>query len=193
VDEDSVRKFVEIGVKDSKLLSKKQRVKLRDRILRIVSSYRTIEVPPSEIDSAVRIHRFNDLEARYFSEVIDQLKPDIAYVDSPLRSHKKFSAMVTSHCRWRCDIVALCHADRDIPVVSAASIVAKIRRDDIIDSYKNIYGEIGSGYPSDKRTIRFLYNSLEEAEAGGIVRRSWRTYSSIIRMKRQVDIYRYLG
>lgn len=193
VDEDCIKRLVEIGVRDSKLLSRKQRVKLRDMIFKIISDHRIIEVPPFEIDSAVRIHKFNDLEARYFSEIIDQLKPDTAYIDSPLRSCGRFSAMVSSYCRWRCNIVALCHADRDIPMVSAASILAKARRDDIMDSYRNIYGEIGSGYPSDRRTIEFLYNSLEEAEANGIVRRSWRTYSSIIRMRRQADIYRYLG
>jgi len=193
VDEDEVGKLVEIGVKDSKLLSRKQRVKLRDMILGIISDYRIIEVPPSEIDSAVRMHRFNDLEARYFSKIIDQLKPSIAYIDSPLRSHREFSGMVASYCSWMCTVVALCHADRDIPVVSAASILAKTRRDEVIDRYKSIYGDIGSGYPSDRRTIGFLHNSLEEVEASGIVRRSWRTYSSIIRMKRQMSIDRYLG
>jgi len=192
VDESDIEKLVEIGVKDSKLLSKKRRVKLRDEILKIVSDYRITGIPPSEIDSAVRIHRFNHLEARYFSEIIDQLKPDIAYVDSPLRSYRRFSAMVESFCKWKCRVIALCHADRDIPVVSAASIIAKTRRDEVIESYTRIYGELGSGYPSDRRTIEFLYNSLGKAEVDGIVRRSWRTYSSIMRMKRQTGIDGYL-
>ncbi len=192
VDESSIGKLVEIGVKDSKLLSRKQRIKLRDEILRIASDYRIIEIPPCGIDLAVRIHRFNHLEAKYFSEIIDQLKPDVAYVDSPLRNYRRFSVMIESYCRREYQIIALCHADRDIPVVSAASIIAKTKRDDIIESYARIYGELGSGYPSDRKTIEFLYNSLEKAEADGIVRRSWRTYSSIIRMKKQIRIDRYL-
>ena len=42
-------------------------------------------------------------------------------------------------------------------VVSAASIVAKVVRDREITKLAKKYGEIGSGYPSDPVTIRWLY------------------------------------
>lgn len=193
IDEEFVGSLIDVGIRDSKLLSRRRRIELRDRIIEIVADYLIVEIPPSEIDSAVRIHRLNDLEARYFSIIIDRLKPSKAYIDSPLRDYKRFSDMVSSYCKWRCEVIALCHADRDIPVVSAASILAKVRRDEIIDSYRSVYGEVGSGYPSDTRTIEFLRRSMSEAEAAGIVRRSWRTYASIIhRRGRQtvIDAYR---
>ena len=47
-------------------------------------------------------------------------------------------------------------------MVSAASIVAKVTRDRAIAVLAKKYGEIGSGYPSDPVTIRFLTAWIEE-------------------------------
>ncbi|MEM2261912.1 MAG: ribonuclease HII, partial [Ignisphaera sp.] len=60
--------------------------------------------------------------------------------------------------------------------VGAASIVAKILRDNYIAILKRIYGEIGSGYPSDYRTIQWVERYLRKyGEIPPIVRKSWRT------------------
>ncbi len=46
-------------------------------------------------------------------------------------------------------------ADEEYLPVSAASIIAKVRRDRRIEELKEKHGETGSGYPADERTIKF--------------------------------------
>jgi ribonuclease HII len=53
--------------------------------------------------------------------------------------------------------------------------VAKVIRDSIISRLKETYGEFGSGYPSDPRTIEALRRWVSSGSIPPIVRRSWRT------------------
>ena len=59
-------------------------------------------------------------------------------------------------------IISKHHADAIYPIVSASSIIAKTKRDAVIEEIKGEYGEIGSGYPSDKTTIDFLREYLKK-------------------------------
>ncbi|MEM3615319.1 MAG: ribonuclease HII, partial [Candidatus Methanomethylicia archaeon] len=72
-------------------------------------------------------------------------------------------------------------ADAIYPVVSAASIVAKVNRDFIIDKIKEKYGDIGSGYPSDPKTIKFIKKCIESGEIPDFIRMSWSTIKRIRR------------
>lgn len=68
-------------------------------------------------------------------------------------------------------------ADSLFPIVSAASIVAKVTRDSFIEDYKNFLGEIGSGYPSDPNTQGWLKKNMNPVFGypSKFVRISWRT------------------
>lgn len=68
-------------------------------------------------------------------------------------------------------------ADDTYPVVSAASICAKVTRDSYIKQYKVKYGEIGCGYPSDPKTRTFLSTILDPVLGFDpkLVRISWKT------------------
>lgn len=80
------------------------------------------------------------------------------------------------------EIIAEHKADDKYKIVSAASIVAKVTRDRIIDHYKKIYGEIGSGYPSDRVTINYLRNYIKEhGELPEIARKCWKTSQNMLR------------
>jgi ribonuclease HII len=74
-------------------------------------------------------------------------------------------------------IVSEHKADENYSIVGSASIIAKTVRDEEIDKLKDIYGDIGSGYPSDRRTMLFLekYGS----EDLNIIRKSWKPYKAI--------------
>ena len=68
------------------------------------------------------------------------------------------------------------HADRNYPVVSAASIVAKVTRDAAIKRLHQKHGKFGSGYPSDSSTISYLKKSFESHKKfPNITRMSWLT------------------
>ncbi|MGZ4850241.1 MAG: ribonuclease HII, partial [Candidatus Bathyarchaeia archaeon] len=61
------------------------------------------------------------------------------------------------------------------PIVSAASIIAKVERDREIDSLKSEYGDFGSGYLTDSKTMIFLKKLLEKnGDYPSFVRKSWK-------------------
>lgn len=75
-------------------------------------------------------------------------------------------------------------ADEDDPVVGAASVVAKVARDErmtAIDAEYPDYEGVGSGYPGDSTTRAFLREYV--ADHGGIpdcARRSWSTCDDVL-------------
>jgi ribonuclease HII len=72
-------------------------------------------------------------------------------------------------------IVSKHKADKIFPVVSAASIIAKVERDREIASLKLEYGNFGSGYLTDEKTMVFLKQLLEKNdEYPSCVRKSWK-------------------
>ncbi|MGC9020311.1 MAG: ribonuclease HII [Candidatus Methanodesulfokora sp.] len=178
-DDESLKKLVEMGVRDSKLLRPERREELSIKIRDVVIDYIILEVSPKEIDLAVLGRGLNRLEARKMAYIISKFDFDIAIVDAPGRRPEKFGQMIRKLTGK--EIIAENFADRKYPVVSAASILAKVRRDEIIRGYEEVYGEIGSGYASDRRTVMFLRRYMEKhGDLPDIVRRSWRTSREIL-------------
>jgi ribonuclease HII len=94
--------------------------------------------------------------------------------------------MVKAHLTSSCEIVSEHHADEKYRVVSAASIVAKVVRDREIKKIAKEYGEIGSGYPSDPVTIRWLSGYIaDNPSPPPIARRSWKTVGALLAKKNQ--------
>ena len=65
-------------------------------------------------------------------------------------------------------------------MVSAASIIAKVTRDKVISKLQKTY-DLGSGYPSDSRTIKFITNFYKKNNIlPNFVRKSWKPVQKII-------------
>jgi ribonuclease HII len=80
-------------------------------------------------------------------------------------------------CHLICNprLYSLHHADVINMVVSAASIIAKITRDQEIQHICSKYGNMGSGYPSDERTMRFIREWVaKNGSAPEFTRKSWK-------------------
>ena len=77
------------------------------------------------------------------------------------------------------DVTAAHGADEDDPVVGAASVVAKVVRDDAmaeIDAAYPAYDDLGSGYPSDPATRAFLAAYVDDnGTLPACARASWAT------------------
>ncbi|MFB6252400.1 MAG: ribonuclease HII [Halobellus sp.] len=75
-------------------------------------------------------------------------------------------------------------ADEVYPLVAAASIVAKVERDNRIEALEADYadhGPIGSGYPSDPTTREFLSRYVAETgELPDCARASWATSETVL-------------
>ena len=70
-------------------------------------------------------------------------------------------------------------ADLNFPICGAASIVAKVHRDAIIEELKAL-GDIGSGYPSDPKTRSWLAGFLRRGEPfPSCVRQRWGTIDKL--------------
>ncbi|MEM2610984.1 MAG: ribonuclease HII [Candidatus Bathyarchaeia archaeon] len=186
IDEERLPNLIRLGVRDSKTLSPRRREYLAGEILKIVEDYRVVKVPPSEIDRVVehgrRLNRLNRLEARIMASIIRDLKPDIAYVDASDILPERFRQHIAEELPFTVKIVSEHKADRTYPIVSAASIVAKVERDREIESLKQIYGDFGSGYAADPKTISFLKRWIEEhGSYPDFVRKSWKTVKILLR------------
>ncbi|MEM2557637.1 MAG: ribonuclease HII [Candidatus Bathyarchaeia archaeon] len=186
IDEERLPNLIRLGVRDSKTLSPRRREYLAGEILKIVEDYRVVKVPPSEIDRVVehgrRLNRLNRLEARIMASIIRDLKPDIAYVDASDILPERFRQHIAEELPFTVKIVSEHKADKTYPIVSAASIVAKVERDREIESLKQIYGDFGSGYAADPKTISFLKRWIEEhGSYPDFVRKSWKTVKILLR------------
>ncbi|MBS7655930.1 ribonuclease HII [Candidatus Bathyarchaeota archaeon] len=148
VKKEEVSKLVLINVKDSKTLSPEAREKLSIVIKQIADKYSLIEFSPKEIDEVVfkakKLEKLNFLEAKGMAQVITKLKPDLAYVDASDVNPDRFAKQILKILPFQVKIVSEHYADRKYPIVSAASILAKVHRDNRIKELKEKYGDFGS-------------------------------------------------
>lgn len=177
LDEKILDELKAAGVKDSKLLTPKRRVILAKLIEEKAEKFEIVEVSPAEIDEMRLIKKINlnEIEAMNFAKIFDQLKPKIAYVDSADPNPSLFKERIERHMRSRPKLVVENYADRTYVVVAAASIIAKVRRDARIAELSRKYGELGSGYSSDPRTMKFLERWVREhGKLPDFARKSWK-------------------
>ncbi|MGQ9530551.1 MAG: ribonuclease HII [Candidatus Bathycorpusculaceae bacterium] len=177
--EEDLPKLVELKVRDSKLLSPKRREILAVEIKRVAQKFSVIKISPREIDKVVetgrKLHRLNRLEAQRMAQIIDMLKPDIAYVDASDVLEERFKQHILECLSFKSRVISEHKADRKYPIVSAASIIAKVERDREISELANKYGDLGCGYPTDPKTLDFLHKWLEKfGEYPDFVRKSWK-------------------
>jgi len=193
IDDSRIQELVSLGVKDSKLLSPSARERFEGKIKQIVERYEYVELSPDQIDLVVhkarKFQRLNFLEAKAMAEVISRLQPDIAYVDASDVLCERFEKQILENLPSKVRMVCEHHADRKYPVVSAASILAKVRRDEEVARLREEYGDFGSGYVTDPKTITFLENWIEQhGSPPPIVRRSWKTLKKLESNRRQTTL-----
>ena len=179
-----IKQLKRMGVRDSKTLTHKGRVKLRKKIPSVVEEVYLIVVSSREIDKWVVKKQLNVLEGWKMAEIINALCPQIVFIDAPMKNTLKFKMLVAEKVNMDVDIIAENNADRNHTLVSAASIIAKVERDQIIKEYQKVYGHFGSGYPSDPKTIEFLLTYInKDKELPEIIRKSWKTLIKIKKRK----------
>ncbi|MEE8403154.1 MAG: ribonuclease HII [Candidatus Hydrothermarchaeaceae archaeon] len=168
-----------IGVKDSKKLNGNRRAELYDELISQFE-YHVLNILPCELDAS----NINRLEAAKFAEVINVLRPETAYVDCADVSPQNFEKYMRRGIDFECRLVVEHKADERYPVVSAASIIAKVVRDRYIEGLKEEYGDIGSGYPSDPKTIKFIEEWFQKHRSfPHFVRKKWKTLNRIKNVK----------
>ncbi|MBN1389700.1 MAG: ribonuclease HII [Candidatus Thermoplasmatota archaeon] len=200
-DEEVLR---ELGVRDSKLLTPIRREALY-RELEGSFYHCLLIVPASAIDLSRSIMTLNDLEVLCFSSVVlsilmgrafrhpslpedvdiklkgENIGVDLIILDAADVNEKRYGEMVSREVsRFYEDgreIQSMHKADRDHPVVGAASIIAKVIRDRImVEISKGVGEDVGSGYPGDMTTREFLFSYYRRnGTLPSFARSSWDT------------------
>lgn len=173
IEQKNIKQLVKIGVKDSKQLSPQLREKLYEQILSLVEGYHVAKIPPKTIDKSVSKNLLNQLEANYMAKVIKKLQANSSYVDSCDVNPKRFGLYISNLAKTG-KIISSHHADSKYPVVSAASIIAKVNRDREIEKLRKNHA-LGSGYPSDPKTMKFIKEWVSQnGDVPIFVRKSWK-------------------
>lgn len=142
-----------IPVADSKKLSKKKRSELEVIINEKAVDVSIIEFTAEDIND---YHRsgltLNQMEVLAFAKALNGLKtvPDEIYLDAADVIEDRFRDNVLAKYKHDVPLIAKHKADVIYPVVSAASIIAKVNRDRIMAEIAPV-----SGY-CDKKTVEWL-------------------------------------
>ena len=186
-DEKTIGFLSELGVRDSKELTPSQRKNLVKHIIDQSIMAITQYIPPIVIDK----YKLNKLVAdnvvyllNHVLSILSKYYEDKClikiYIDEIKGFREKIRAGLTRYERFKILVYIEPGADKKYVAVSAASILAKFYRDENLYSSKKLYGEFGSGYPTDPRTrnwVREYYETYREPPP--IVRRSWKTLLAI--------------
>lgn len=181
VKEENKQKLVDLGVKDSKLLTPEKRLFLSEKILEIVEDHIVLLVPPEEIDAALNNPgtNLNWLEADKTAEIANSLKCQRLIVDCPSPNLQAFSEYIINLLEDK-SIEMVCEHKADLNHIesAAASILAKVARDKEIEKLKREIGvDFGSGYPADPKTKAFLLNNWQKHS--NIFRKTWASYKKV--------------
>ncbi|MEE2828650.1 MAG: ribonuclease HII [Myxococcota bacterium] len=185
----------ELGVRDSKKVSRKRRDLLRPQLEERALAWRTLALQPPDLDK----RSLNELGKEAVVSLCRELKPDVLVLDAPVppAGIPAYAAAIRSllaeagHPVDSLEIIAENGADDRYPCCAAASILAKTSRDAFLAALAEEQGEgIGSGYPSDPVTVGFLTRLWERDESWPpFVRTKWETARRIVAKSRQGRLF----
>jgi ribonuclease HII len=204
-------KLSAIGIRDSKMLTPKKREFLYDEICDIAEEVKVYKIGVKEINSAMlgKIS-LNELEAIHFAKLLDSIESSInrLFLDSPDVVQYKFGVRVglvskkntyvygikaaegARRSAGAIRIISEHKADLRYPITSAASIIAKVERDREIAEIKgHLDMDIGSGYPSDNKTVDAIRDSMKSKVLLPYIRSEWQTMKDI----KQSRINEFMG
>ena len=177
------------GVRDSKMLLPEARERLAKDIKTLAIAYEAVKIMPAEIDEAVLSgFNLNNLEANKMAYAINQLVAGLdknaqitVYVDCPSNNIAAWKSVLLSYIERKNMNFKVEHkCDVNHVECSAASIIAKVTRDDEMKKIRKQYDiECGSGYPADPICVEFLKTKkAKELAEKGLIRKSWQTWKN---------------
>jgi len=179
--------FEQMKVKDSKQLSAKRRTVLAEHIKNLATTIEVIIIKANDIDDMRKVMTMNEIEVHAFTRIIKKLKPDRCFVDAADVNSERFGLHIAANLPQKIEIISKHKADDIYPIVSAASIIAKTRRDQEIRTIaktleKRINQPLGSGYPSDPLTQQFINSWVQKySTLPPHTRKSWKTAQRIFK------------
>jgi ribonuclease HII len=179
--------LIENNVRDSKKIKPVRREILSKKIKKSAVNYEIMIISASDIDNMRKIMTLNEIEVNAFSKIIEKLKPDICYVDAADVNDERFGKNILSRLSFKPEIISKHKADDIYPIVGAASILAKTKRDEEVQMIareleKKLDMPLGSGYPADPATQKFLRKWVKTfGKLPPHTRHSWKTAQNLLK------------
>ncbi|MBY9000404.1 MAG: ribonuclease HII [Candidatus Heimdallarchaeota archaeon] len=171
-----------MGAKDSKLTSKNLRKSLYTELKAFATDIKVKHISPAEIDELRKTHSLNVIEQQIMLKLVKKINVELSeiYIDAADVNEKRFGGVFEKEFP-NATVISKHKADMLFPVVSAASIIAKVERDQVIELLNSsIDGDLGSGYPADPKTKAFLREYFSKHKKfPPYVRESWDTVKRI--------------
>lgn len=200
IQENRLNILKENGVKDSKLLTEKQREGIFKNIEHQLK-YELVIIPPNEVDDAVNSisYNLNWLEADKAASILNKIDAKLengiseVIVDCPSTNINAYK----NYLKQRVDnedikLTVEHKADLNHLIVGAASIIAKVTREkELAKLKKKLKIDFGSGYPSDPKTKEFVKNNFNKKEYQHLFRKSWQTFKNAVDSGKQKSIGEY--
>ncbi|WP_276273012.1 ribonuclease HII [Haloarcula litorea] len=177
------------GVGDSKDIRPDRREELDAAVRAAADAVAVAEVPVARIDDPST--DMNTLTVAAHAEALSGVATDglAGTVDAGDTDAERFGRRVADRVGADVDVTAAHGADGTDPLVGAASIVAKVARDAHVAALAEAYGEVGSGYPSDPTTRRFLASYVEtHGDLPDCARGSWSTCEDVLAAAEQSSL-----
>ena len=195
IKEEDIVKLKDIGVKDSKLLTKEKREELFEKVKEVCVDYKISVVSAGEVDRALNSEgsNLNWLEADTSTQIVNQFKVDQIIVDCPsvnVSAYKDyFFSKLDERISSSAELIVEHKADMNYLVVGAASILAKVTRDREIEELKRkLNVDFGSGYLSDEKTQIFMKENFDKKEFGFLFRKTWKPFQNLVKEKWQLKL-----
>lgn len=183
IKESRARRLKKIGVRDSKELSIQRMREIFPELERYAENIFYIEVDPALIDSK----NLSEITFEKIVELINSSRAEVVYFDAPVpqRFVDKYVSRIKKSIEREVEVIGAIKGDKKFPSVSAASICAKLKREERIEELKKNYGDFGSGYPGDAKTLSFIRECLNNGVLPDILRKKWETLKKIEFLSRQ--------
>jgi len=184
IDKEKEGYLKSIGVKDSKMLSPRQREDLMKEICHHCKCH-IAKITAKQLNEWMKVRSLNQIEADAAADLIFHLpeldKVETIYIDSPDPVARKFVWRMNLNKKIKEKIHASHKADVIFPICSAASIVAKTTRDAEIEKIKKELGcNFNTGYSHDPATIKCLEENINNPILRKYLRMEWSTTKNMI-------------
>ena len=197
-----------VGFNDSKKLDEDQRERLFDLIKKIdrrAMGYYVDVLDPEFLSNKMLMKTKYSLNKVSFDSAIGLIEKILhsginivhCYLDT-VGGTAAYQTLLLNHFQSTHPLVKFTvaeKADSTYPVVSAASICAKVTRDKALENWQfreknseRFTREFGGGYPGNTDTVKWLKENFDSVFGfPDVVRFSWKTCSTIINEKMKVD------
>ena len=180
--EEKLAQLEALGVQDSKQLTRAQREALAPQIEALAEQTHLVILCAQELSE-----NLTQVELRAMAQIINKLEAEKVVLDMPVGpgAQRNFRQSLKKKLSYKPqELIAENKADSKFVIVGAASILAKVRRDALVQELHKQYGDFGWGYPAEPKTIKFLKEWYEQHRYfPDCVRMKWKTVQTLLQVQ----------